>query len=360
MTSLNVIRIDRNSGLFVCDEGRYWNQEWMILYTPDKIRTLLDPDLSERTGIYVYIGSTGASSFGDEIMQTLREELSDAIRVSLETNGTVPEELSTIEQIAWYAVASIQKMLRRHVDDFLIGRFNLTTRQILEGKTQSGDRESELSNEDILKEAFPFVTLKNTPAELKGLLNNAQLLAGYDPQSGFRIFQIEERDFGIEEVAELFLSEGSGKIACDLTLSAFMASHSKSERMNGFDRVDALAALLEGVEEAHQLVAGVGGYPKIISIDASQSDPARRVIEISDHRSRLATEIVAAAAHGIVDWDMGRDMLERLIFLGEGFHTINQEFLTCLKDKRLLRFLRGYPLSDHGVEDMREEKGGVA
>ncbi len=73
MTSINALRLDRHSGLMLCDEARYWNPEWMIFYTPEKIRRIIADKLTHATRTVMFMGQTGTSSIGDEwIMEVTR------------------------------------------------------------------------------------------------------------------------------------------------------------------------------------------------------------------------------------------------------------------------------------------------
>ncbi|MFC1852158.1 hypothetical protein ACFL27_18340 [candidate division CSSED10-310 bacterium] len=356
MTSINALRLNQHSGLLVCDEARFWNNEWVVILTPDKIRPLVAPDITRETGVILYIGSTGTSSYGDEIMESIRQHVSKTYHEAREKGEPIPEEILTVEGIVRNAFTVVKDLHHTHIDDFLRGCYGFVGQDLVQGYKLKAGRKYELAEDKIIKKAVKHMTFADYPPELSGLLNNAQVFAGYDPTDGFRIFIMEERNTVLEEVSDIFLAEGSGTITCDLVLSGFASSRSVVSRRKGINRVEALISMLEGVEEAHQLAAGVCGYPKIIYIDGQQTDLNRKIIEISDCRSRLATEITMASAHGFITPDAAYTLIDGLIFHEVPFQTIDQQFMALDQQKQLFRFLRGYR-HKHQVAASPSKKG---
>jgi len=345
MTSINALRLSHDSGLLVCDEARYWNPEWVIILTPEKIRTLIEPEITRATGIVMYIGSTGTSSYGDEIMESIKQEISRLFHEARTNGKPVPEEITTIDNIVKLAFRVVQQLHHTHVDDFLRGRYGFNGKELLQGAKEHNGQSMTIENEEIIKEASKMMSFENNPAELSGLLNNAQVIAGYGPADGFRIFFMEERSSVLEEVSDIYLAEGSGTITCDLALSALAAARSTRDRRLNIDRVEGLMTMLEGLDEGNRLVAGIKGYPKIIYVDGSQANPDETYLEISDCRSQLAWEITKATAKGLLSGQKGYDLIDQLIFRKVPFSGVMKQFDAEDRDKTISHFLRGYRLA---------------
>lgn len=354
MTSINALRLNWNSGLLVCDEARFWNPEWSIIQTPDKIRAITDNQIMEEADVIAFIGSTGASAVGDEIMESVRRRIREHFAKNREKGEPPPETNRTISEIARYAYKIVTELFQKHLNDFIVGKFGFTSYNLMQGKKEIEKEIFTIENDEIVKEAAKYINLENAPAELSGLYNNAQILAGFDPQNGFQIFFIEERNPVLEEVADIYLSEGSGKISSDLTLSSFAASKSTMDRRNNLDRVEALMAMLEGNEEAHLLVAGITGYPKIIYIDGTNPDKTKRLKQISDRHSKLAAEITSAAAMELISQEKAYSLIDRIIFQDAPFNEINDELFKDASPKLSL-FLRGYRIE---MSDNTYKNGG--
>ena len=67
-----------------------------------------------------------------------------------------------------------------------------------------------------------------------------------------------------EPVQELFIAEGSGLDTMDHLFTEFANSRSIPERRGKIDRVEGTFVMIEGLNQASELCAGVGGYLKII------------------------------------------------------------------------------------------------
>lgn len=342
MTSINAIRLDHYSGLLVCDEARFWNPEWLIILTPDKIRRIVGPEQTKETGVILFLGSTGASSFGDEINDRVNHEIMRLYNEAKENGSGAEGTIFSIRELAKVAFGVAQKLYRQHLTDFLDGRFHLLPDEVIAEKAKRNGHDLEIHNQEMLDEAARFLTLEKSPAELAGLTNNAQLLAGYDPVDGFQIFTMEERDPVLEEVSDIALTGGSGKISLELTASSFAHTLPLNTRRQAVERVEALFCLLEGLDQAYRLVAGVMGYPKIIYVNARQSDRVQWVKEISDCRSQLAFEIVKITCAGLLDLSRAYDLLDRLIFNDEPFREIFDAIRKIDSHGHISYYLRGY------------------
>jgi len=347
MTSINALRLDYHTGLLICDEARYWNPEWMIFYTPEKIRSVVRDDIRGDQGMVMFMGQTGTSSIGDEWIQEIRREISTEYDALRKEHGGKPGEFHSLRALSELAFRVITRIKHRHVDDFLTGKFGFTTRDLVQGYYDSKDNgRVEINDKDVIDKAIKYVTFNGNPEEVKGIYGNSQILAGYRPEEGFRIYYMTERWPVCEEVNEIFVAQGSGRDTCDLVYARFADTSRLTERkgQKPIHRADGLVALLRGLNMAMAQTAGVGGYPKIIYVDGRKKDPGQWITEMSDRRTRLAQEMVLAESHRYIDYKDLKDMLERLIFKGESFLEVDARFMKTAKDAGdLFRFLRGYP-----------------
>jgi len=235
--------------------------------------------------------------------------------------------------------------LYQEFNDFLKGKFGFTSQEFIKGSYESDQASYKITDKNFISKVMKYLQFEGNPDEVKGIFGNSQVLGGYAPEDGFRMFYMTERWPVCEEVREIFLAQGSGRDTCDLVYSRFADTRKLTERMgrNTIPRSSGLYTLLKGLNTAMNLTAGVGGYPKIIYIDAKRSNRAEWISEICDMRSRLAAEIVTVAEEGFITVNSAENLLEDLIFKGLSFEKINQVLFNSVKDPvKLLHFLRGY------------------
>jgi hypothetical protein len=344
MTSINALRLDRDRGLLLCDEARYWNPEWMIFYTPEKIRSVVAPEVAQELDLVLFMGQTGTSSVGDEFIDRTEKRITRWFEEEKRRRGQPPSRPPSLTTLAQWAFETITEIKRKHVDDYLRGRFGLTARDIITGRIQREGEEISLQDKDLLGEALKLMTFEENPADVKGIFGNSQVLAGHTPEEGFRIFYMTERMPVCEEVQEIFLAQGSGTDTCDLAFCRFANALNIEQRRGNIPPALGLVALLRGLNDAFRLTAGVAGYPKIIFVDGTQPERQKRVKTFFDMHSKLASEIVMAGSAGLLSEDDVLRLIDELIFRDAPFGLICRRFKEAAVDpQRLDRFLRGYP-----------------
>ncbi len=146
-----------------------------------------------------------------------------------------------------------------------------------------------------------------------------------------------------EPVSEIYLAEGSGLDICDHLYTDFANARSIPERRNAIDRGAGTLKMLEGLNYAIDLCAGVGGYIKLIYINGHEKNPEKRLKEISDYRAKLASEIALAYTRRYLSETSAVELLTRLLYEDEPFWSINEEMMKKTSDRdAFLRYLRGY------------------
>jgi hypothetical protein len=345
MTSINVLKLNFYSGILLCDESRYWNPEWMVFYTPEKIQSMLREDIMKEQDLLLFFGQTGTSSIGDEFIDSIAKEISKAYDKRKKELGEIPAAFMSIEELAHFAFDVIVDIKQTHIDDFLKGKYGFTTKEFSRKEYEVNGTLIPIEDEEIIKSAFKYIMFDDAPKEVTGIFGNSQLLAGYDPVGGFRIFYMTERTPICEEVQEAFLALGSGRDTCDLEYATFASSRPVRDRRGNIDPGTGLVAMLRGLALACKQAAGVGGYPKIIYVDAKQKSPEKRVKVVFDKRSKLAMEMILAAEADLIAKKDVHELVEQLIFHDVPFGEINEKMLSsCKNAKNLFSFLRGYPV----------------
>ena len=83
-------------------------------------------------------------------------------------------------------------------------------------------------------------------------------------------------------------------------------------------------------------------YYNIIYIDGRKPN-MERMVEISDHRSKLAAEIVLALESQFISFSDTTQLIEELIYGGKTFDDIHEKFMSKVSDpKKIKKLLRGY------------------
>lgn len=345
MTSINIMRLDRESGLCVCDEARYWNPEWMIFYTPEKIRTVSNQQILSEQGLALFMGTTGTSSVGDEFIDQTEREITRRYEEAIKSHGGTPPAFMGVEEAAHVSFEVVTRIKHTHVNDMLRGKYGFVTEEFIAGSYDRRGQTYQITHEDVIAKSYNYLTFDGMPEDVKGIFGNSQVFAGYHPDEGFRIFYTTTRTPVCEEVQEIFLAQGSGRDTCDLVYCDFATSLTKLQRRQSVDRVEALMAMIKGLTNAFKLTAGVGGYPKIIYFNARETDPTKRIKNVFDRRSHLVVEIVLAELQGLITWKQAYDLVDQIIYQDKAFAKVNDRFFKAAANPQALyRFLRGYPI----------------
>lgn len=350
MTSINAIRFDHYSGAMVCDEIRGWNPEDLRICTADKIKPIIPDEIRDRYGLVACYGNTGSSSVGDENKLIIREAIQREYTAAVDRLSKPPDKFMTIRELAYLAYDEQCAMKHRHVDEYLTAHYGFTTRDYCRGhymvdavEEPGGKRKVEIKDKDILKDIMEGLTWKNRGQMNRGVFCNAGLLAGYDPQEGFRIFHMSLIEVLCEPVQFVFLAEGSGLDATDLLMAEYMGRKSLPERSGTIDRVEGLMALICSVNTASRHNIGVGGYFNIILVDGREKDHTARMRCVHDHRAKLVTQIADCYTQNLISRSFAFKMVEDILYNGMGFEEGRKAFLDgCENKDLLLKHLRGY------------------
>ena len=343
MTSINAIRFDEYSGMTVCDEERGWNEEGMKIHCSEKIKPIIDPIVQKESGLVAAYGNTGTSSIGDELKFNIRKRITEKYRAKKEELKKIPRPFMTIEEIAHLTYDTIVDMKRKHIDEQLLGRYNFTANDFIQGFYVKDGQRYDISQKEIIDDVEECLTWGKRGADVRSVFLNAGVIAGFEPSAGFRIFHVSMIDYTCEPVQAFFLAEGSGLDQCNLVLGEYASGKTLPERQGAIDRAEAAHAIISAVNQASMHNLGVSGYLSIILFDGRAESHAERMTEINDDRGKLASEIVWAHRWEQLSFDNSCRLLDRLLFEGGAFKEVHELLMKKARSpKKLRRLLRGY------------------
>lgn len=339
MTSITAMRFDHWSGACAADEARTWNPEELIFYTAEKFRPILPDELSRSTGLVALMGKTGTSTLQQEFIERVLESVARLWKARPKKAG----KFMSLEELAWHVWEVDMDCKRHHLDNTLRARWGFETADLLQGHVLDGGERIPLADEAIVKEAHDLLTGEGKDPAVAGVFNNAQIIVGADPDEGFGIYLLSLRSMTCEAVHEVFLTEGSGLLAVEPSLTRFANERCLRERRGAIDPVEGVAAMLDGLNEANELAVGVGGYHSFYLVDGRKKRPEERLRMVADARGRLGGEIVRARNLGHLDESAMKELIDRLFFGDAPFPEVHRDFMARARNPvALRRVLRGY------------------
>jgi len=356
MTSINAIRINNDTGILLCDEASYWNEEWMIIYTPDKIQSVMNSDLLERHRTALFIGMAGSSLMGEHVMDGMTQ-LINSYEEKLNRAPAMANKLLSLKHLAQQAFSIATSVKATFLNDFFVSQFGFSIPELITGSYERSGKKIDIKDEDIQKEALKYLTFEGQPADVSHIFKNTLLLAGYSPSEGFRMYFMSTSTPVCEEVAELYVTGGSGTDTTDLVYSQYAAQVPVSCRREGVDIIDATITAFSGLGAAFRLTAGVAPYPNFIVVDGSSPKIFRKVF---DCRSQLVSEAVAAFKAGLLTRKAVREIVQEMLFKDSPFPKGQEMLFKKARNRRELDlFLRGFYFGNKYIPHSAPEPGSV-
>lgn len=346
MTSINAIRFDFHTGAMVCDEQRHWNNERMKVYAADKIRSIVPERIRERYGIAAAYGNTGTSSIGDELRMTIYRDIEKEFERRCIDAGTEPETFMTIEEIARFAWKIICRVKHAHVDEGLHKKFGFSASEFIASHYERNGRSYPISNDMISRDALDMIASNPSKPAQDAVFGNAGIVAGFDPVSGFKLFNFSMSLGMMEPVENGYVALGSGGDTTNFVLPRFFNRTGVAGRIHGVDRVEGIHAVIDAVNMATEHNLGVGGYFNILLFDRNGAAPNGLYREINDHRSKLASEAVRAHRAGFIALSTCYELLDGLLFANRDAAWAEERLFAASSNQLgLHRLLRGYPVT---------------
>jgi hypothetical protein len=342
MTSINAVRFDEYSGILICDEQRSWNDDKIKIFSSDKIKPVTPERVQREQGVAVCYGNTGTSSVGDELKFTIKKRISQEYEKLVEKLDEIPEHFKTMEELAQLAFETQIQMKREHINETFMGRYGFNTNDFINGFYKKDGDKIEIKDKEIVNAVHDSLYWKDRSGEMTPIFLNAGIFAGYEPKEGFRIFGLSLIEFSCEPVQEIFLCDGSGRDQTSVVFTEYTSSKILPERRGNIDRVEGLITAIKAVNKASWHNIGVGGYYNIIYIDGRKPN-MEKLVEISDHRSKLAAEMVLSMTSDFISCKDTSSLIEELIYNGGTFDDVHEKFMQKVKEpKKVKKFLRGY------------------
>jgi len=344
MTSINAMKFDEYSGACIFDEERGWNDEGLKAHTVEKMKPVSPGRVVEEMGLVAVYGNTGTSTIGDELRLSIRKAILKEYEKAASLAGGKPATFFTVAQLAQLAYDVITKLKHTHIDQEMKGRYGFRTRDFIAGSYEAGGKKIDIKDGDLVKKLDEMITWKARSREGYSVFLNSGIIAGYEPREGFRIFNLSMIEHLVEPVQQVFHADGSGRDMANVIFTEYANAITVPERRDSLDRVDGMMNMIAALNKAGRHNIGVGGYYNIILFDGRRKKHGDRLWMINDHRAKLAAEIVGAETHGLLSRERAFELIEKLIFKGGTFESVEGLFLGKGKDAKLLkRFLRGYP-----------------
>lgn len=325
MTTINAIRFNSLSGAMACDEQRHWNEERLKIFAADKILSVTPPEITDRYGVAAAYGNTGTSGIGDELRLTIARKIREKFDI-LSFRGTEnPEKFLDMDEIAALTFETITEVKHLHVNDSLSARFGVNTANLVSGRSKGG----EIRNRDLEKRILDEIERDEGHESPSPIFGNLGILAGTDPELGFRIYLYSMREHFWEPVSDGFTCQGSGGDAASRSLLEFFSSRPKGD----IDRVDGLLALYAALNDASHFNLGVDGYFNLLLFDGAAEN--REILrQVNDHRSKLCSEVVTLWKQRFLLEPEARRIVDDLFYQDKEITEIERYLWDSINDKR--------------------------
>jgi len=344
VTTINALRLNYYSGIIITDEERTWHLR-QRLNSIEKMKSIVPADIENEYDIFIRLATTGTCSFGTELLRESKKKIRSLYEKELEKRGKKPEKFLTLEDISHLIYENMMKLKHRHIDELLVGKYGFNTGDYTRGYYMSGDKKIEIKDKEVLKGAEEIITWSKRTPETNKVFGNMAIVAGYEPQEGFRIFHMSIARNTCEPVPFIFQIDGSGADIAETTYNNYASNMTFSARRGDIDPLEALVMMLRGFLEARRICIEVGGWPNILYINAKEKSKKKKVREFDDNRAKLASEIVDSYMSGLISRGSCYSLIEELIFNDGDFETLHLKFWKSSKNPLVLsRFLRGHKM----------------
>jgi hypothetical protein len=344
MTSINAIRFNWFEGACLCDES-ITSSDSMRLDVSDKFQPCLPQVIVDKFGTVAAMGTTGTISTGAHIKQSFTDRMTRLYESEVEKRGKAPARFISLAEMSVMLFDLIVENKYTALSEKFQGHYGFSSDEFIQGDYRRGEETFEIKDRDTVREICALLGWKYQQEELAHLFNNAAILAGFDDQTGFGIFHYDLRGGYWHKVQNCYLAEGSGRHSVDPAMYPFIENLLVTNRQGEIDRVAGILALIQAMNTAAEHEIGVGGYPNILVIDGREKDFSRRIHEINDERSLLASHLVKALGRGYLSYADCYSLIDELIFGRADFQSTFDKFFSKINNQDACsRLLRGYKM----------------
>jgi hypothetical protein len=343
MTSINAIRFNETAGAMVSDENRHWNPERLKSLTVEKTRPVVDERIMAEQRTAAAYANTGSSTIGEELRTKIGREIIRLYDEAREEHGGPPASFLSMYEVARTAFGVQTRVKHTHIDQELRGKFGFTTRDFCAGRYRSDGRTVPISEKGVVDKAEEMITWRGRNKAVRAVFGNQGIVAGVSPRDGFQIFQLSMAFNFWRPAGAPFLALGSGSDAAGFAFLRWARDLPSGRRECDISPVEGTVIAIGALNAARENNLGVDGYFKILLFDGTKTKPEEMYREISDHRSRLLSEVEAAMARGLLPRKRGLEIFEGVAFGGLDFEgALGRLWKGTGNRRRLDRFFRGY------------------
>jgi len=360
MTVVSTMKFNFHQGALVCDEQTTFGDN-RYAYLSDKIKPLIPPEVTERTGMVAAYGGSGTQSVAAEVVKKTRGEMLQAAE-DMKHSPRKNYMFRTIEDVARFSMKKLLEVKHHHLNDKLYANFHFNLDDFNRGYYEVEGERYEIKQDNIIEKATEYITWKDYQPDVDSIFKNKAIVAGFDPVNGFEIYSLSLMDNECFFCGGLYESIGSGSDIASISLNDFINTKVLSIRRTQIDPTEGVIELIRATNACAGRNYGVGGYFNIVLIDGRKPS-GEAYTEIMDHSARLASEIVFAGGYELIDHDDMMSLIRKLVFDGAPFKEVDAEFCKKAKDlKKMSLLLRGYKLeklfNNNGKDETNDEDSG--
>lgn len=351
MSTVFMMRFNRDQAAVVADEST-WHLGVFYDYRRtnygDAVMPLYHLDDGAGDVQFGLYAGLGFPSFHFEVAERSRE----AVAALAGAGKGSPRQFGDIVSDAFARVH------RRYVDDRLLFHLGIGMDHVNAGEFSRNGNKIRIGQPPVLREAKKVIGHGVHGDPMQRIFDNEGAFLAYDRASGVTGFTMGPGYRG-PAFSSLLTVLGHNSMTSNLAFSKSVVEHlSLDERRAGLDLEDGLFNLMLVASETFEHTNKMGGYFQILLLDMRRETRERRVVEICDHRSRLAHEIMKAHLYGFVDRHRASALLNDLLLGRTGFEAGERDLFaaTAEPDKLRLRLMGFKVFADGYVPKIAREK----
>ncbi|MFC1849184.1 hypothetical protein ACFL27_03145 [candidate division CSSED10-310 bacterium] len=339
MSIVNALRLSRNSGAIISDE-----ETWLFgrrrLFISDSIASLLSAEMAEKLQMEVIFAGIGNISLTCEVIKNVKYDL----QIAFDTCEHISEfKFNSINKIATLCNHKFQEAIKRRINNILQFRYGFDLTSFHRGYVEHQGQKIEIKQKNVLDDCLAIIEPSQVGPFLQPIYENEALIAGWDQKNCYQIYEIDAQSQEKFLSPSAYCNLGRGADTGAIVLADLVNSRTLQQRRQGFDKIEGLIELIYSANVTSTFNNQVGGYFTIVLIDGEETDPSRRLIEITDHEARLTNDIVTALKAGLLQYDQGCELVRKIVEMKAPATEIEKQLFNSVQHPRHLDLLlRGY------------------
>jgi hypothetical protein len=345
-----MMRFNDRQGAVIADEST-WHLGFKYGYRRsnygDHIFPLLHKETMQRTGVAAVYAGLGFPSFHFEAAEHARSLLNGA-----------QASFASLQEISNVLFQEYQKVHERMVNDRMRLMFGFSRDELNSLSCQRDGRSVSIKQEAVIQDAKKTATAQERTEALQRITENTGGIMGYTPREGLQSYYVDASHKGLGFAYPLSVFGHGDQIGNHIygEIAHRMNLH---ERRAGFDLATGLVFLLEVAVKTAMFECQMGGYFQLVIVDGCAAKPENMVVEIADHRLKLAGEITSACVLELLDRETASGLIRGLLLENMTFAEAEETLFKKCQDVPLLtRYLIGYKPSQErfpGFSKLQQE-----